>query len=198
MDMRTSLCSYGSPELALSCAGMIAMARWLDLPVFCTAGCSDAHTFDPQAGLEAGYSVLAMALAGGNLIHDLGYLGGGMTSSLEMLALCDEAAGIARYLLAGIEVSPRTLALEAIEQVGPGGNYVAETHTVENFKSSLHFSAIMNRLEHARWQEEGSTTLQERANRRVRDILARHRPPELPAEVVEAVRAVAARRDRGA
>ena len=64
MDMRTSLCSYGSPELSLSCAGMIAMARWLNLPVFCTAGCSDAHTFDPQAGLEAGYSVLAMALAG--------------------------------------------------------------------------------------------------------------------------------------
>jgi trimethylamine--corrinoid protein Co-methyltransferase len=197
MDMRTSLCSYGSPELALSCAGMISMAHWLNLPVFCTAGCSDAHTFDPQAGLEAGYSVLAMALAGGNLIHDLGYVGAGMTSSMEMLALCDEAAGIARYLLAGIEVSPRTLALETIEQVGPGGNYVAESHTVENFKSSLHFTTILNRLEHARWQEEGAMTLQEQANRRVRAILATHQPPVLPAEVTEAVRAVAVRRDRG-
>jgi trimethylamine--corrinoid protein Co-methyltransferase len=198
MDMRTSLCSYGSPELALSCAGMIAMARWLDLPVFCTAGCSDAHTFDPQAGLEAGYSVLAMALAGGNLIHDLGYLGAGMTSSMEMLALCDEAAGIARYLQAGIEVSPRTLALPTIEQVGPGGNYMAEAHTVENYKGSLHFTAIMNRLEHARWKQDSSATLQEQANRRVRDILARHRPAELPADVARAVRAVASRRDRGA
>jgi len=197
MDMRTSLCSYGSPELSLSCAGMIGMARWLNLPVFCTAGCSDAHTFDPQAGLEAGYSILAMTLAGGNLIHDLGYVGAGMTSSLEMLALCDEAAGIARYLLAGIEVSPRTLALEAIEQVGPGGNYVAETHTVDNFKGALHFSSIMNRLEHARWQEEGATTLQERANRRVRAILAAHKLPELPAETLRHVRAVAERRDRG-
>jgi trimethylamine--corrinoid protein Co-methyltransferase len=197
MDMRTSLCSYGSPELALSCAGMIAMARWLNLPVFCTAGCSDAHTFDPQAGLEAGYSILAMALAGGNLIHDLGYVGAGMTSSMEMLALCDEAAGIARYLLSGIEVSPRTLALEVIEQVGPGGNYVAESHTVENFKSSLYFTSIMNRLEHARWRQEGSTALQERANRRVREILARHKPPELPPEVAQAVRAVAAWRDGG-
>jgi len=197
MDMRTSLCSYGSPELILSCAGMISMARWLNLPVFCTAGCSDAHTFDPQAGLEAGYSILALALAGGNLIHDLGYLGGGMTSSMEMLALCDEAAGIARYLLAGIEVSPRTLALETIEQVGPGGNYVAESHTVENFKRSLHFSAMLNRWEHARWREEGSLNLQEKANRRVRSILASHRVPELPADVVKAVRAVAERRDRG-
>ena len=197
MDARTALCSYGSPELSLSCAGMISMARWLGLPVFCTAGCSDAHTFDPQAGLEAGYSVLAMALAGGNLIHDLGYVGAGMTSSMEMLALCDEAAGIARYLLAGIEVSPRTLALETIAQVGPGGNYMAESHTVENFRSSLHFSSLMNRLEHARWQEEGSTTLQERANRRVRDILSGHKPPELPAEVVRAVQEVALRRERG-
>jgi trimethylamine--corrinoid protein Co-methyltransferase len=196
MDMRTSLCSYGSPELALSCAGMIAMAHWLNLPVFCTADCSDAHTFDPQAGLEAGYSILAMALAGGNPIHDLDYLGAGMTSSMEMLALCDEAAGIARYMLAGIEVSPRTLALEAIEQVGPGGNYAAESHTVENFKGSLHFSSIMNRLEHARWRDEGSTSLQERANRKVRSILASHRPPELPVETVRQVQGVAERRDR--
>jgi trimethylamine--corrinoid protein Co-methyltransferase len=196
MDMRTSLCSYGSPELALSCAGMISMARWLELPVFCTAGCSDAHTFDPQAGMEAGYSVLAMALAGGNLIHDLGYVGAGMTSSMEMLALCDEAAGIARYLLAGIEVSSRTLALQTIEQVGPGGNFMAESHTVENFKDSLHFSAMMNRLEYARWREEGSLSLRERANRRVRGILARHRPAELPAGLVRAVQEVAARRDR--
>jgi trimethylamine---corrinoid protein Co-methyltransferase len=196
MDMRTSLCSYGSPELALSCAGMIAMARWLNLPVFCTAGCSDAHTFDPQAGMEAGYSVLAMALAGGNLIHDLGYLGAGMTSSLELLVLCNEAAGIARYILSGIEVSPRTLALETIEQVGPGGNYVAERHTVDNFKGSLFFTSVMNRLEHPRWQEEGSVTVQERANRLARQILASHRPPLLPSEVVKAVRAVTAGRDR--
>ena len=197
MDVSTSLCSYGSPELTLSCAGMISMARWLDLPVFCTAGCSDAHTFDQQAGMEAGYNLLAMALAGGNLIHDLGYVGAGMTSSLEMLALCDEMAGIARWLLAGIEVSPRTLALSTIEQVGPGGNYMAEAHTVENFKSALHFPTIMNRLEHARWREEGSTTLYERANRKVRAILSAHRPAELPPGVAQAVRAVAEKRDRG-
>jgi trimethylamine--corrinoid protein Co-methyltransferase len=197
MDMRTSLCSYGSPELALSCAGMISMARWLNLPVFCTAGCSDAHTFDPQAGLEAGYSVLAMALAGGNLIHDLGYLGAGMTSSMEMLVLCDEAAGIARYLQAGIEVSPRTLALESIAQAGPGGNYLADSHTVENFRSSLHFSSILNRLEHARWQEEGSTTLQQRANRKAKAILESHRPPDLPADVVRVVKEVVTKRERG-
>jgi trimethylamine:corrinoid methyltransferase-like protein len=54
----------------------------------------------------------------------------------------------------------------------------------------------MNRLEHARWQEEGSTTLQERANRRVRAILAAHKPPELPAQVVKTIQAVATRRDR--
>jgi len=197
MDVRTSLCSYGSPELTLSCAGMISMARWLGLPVFCTAGCSDAHTFDQQAGMEAGYNLLAMALAGGNLIHDLGYIGAGMTSSLEMLALCDEMAGVARWLLAGIEVSPRTLALSTIEQVGPGGNYMAERHTVDNFKSALHFPSIMNRLEYSRWREEGSTTLGERANRKVRGILSDHQPAALPDEVVRKVRAVVEKRDRG-
>jgi trimethylamine--corrinoid protein Co-methyltransferase len=194
MDMSTSLCSYGSPELILSCAGMISMARWLNLPVFCTAGCSDAHTFDQQAGMEAGYSILALALAGGNLIHDLGYVGAGMTSSMEMLALCDEMAGIARYFLGGIEISPATLALEVVEEVGPGGHYAAESHTVENFKQYLHFAPLMNRLEFARWEEAGSPTFHEKANRKVRDILATHRAAELPPETIRDVRAISENR----
>ncbi len=95
------------------------------------------------------------ALAGSNLIHDLGYIGAGMTSSMEMPALCNEMAGIAKYILRGIEISPETLALETIEKVGPGGNFFAEEHTVEHFRTCLHFSELPNRLEYDLWAEQG-------------------------------------------
>lgn len=198
MDVRTSLCSYGSPELQLTCAGTAAMAHYLNLPVFTTAGCSDSHLFDQQAGMEAAYTLLVQALAGANLIHDLGYVGAGMTSSLEMLALCDEAAAMVKYLLRGLEVSPRTLAIEVIERVGPGGNFLAEEHTVAQFRDSLCLTDLSNRLEFARWEQEGSRDYYSRANEKVRALLASHRPPPLPAEVVERIQGISRRRDREA
>jgi len=198
MDVRTALCSYGSPELQLTCAGTAAIAHYLNLPVFTTAGCSDSHVFDPQAGMEASYTILVQALAGANLIHDLGYVGAGMSSSLEMLALCDEAAAMVKYLIRGLEVSPRTLAVEVIEQVGPGGNFLAEEHTVEQFRDSLCLTDLSNRLEFARWEQEGSRDYYSRANEKVRGLLASHHPAPLPPEVVERVQTIRRRRDREA
>ena len=197
MDPRTALCSYGSPELQIACSTSAALAHHFNLPVFTTAGCSDSHVFDPQAGMEAGYTILMQALAGSNLIHDLGYIGAGMTASLEMLVLCDEMAATVRYLLGGLEVSPLTLAVDLIEQVGPGGNFFAEEHTAENFRESLYLSDLPNRLEFARWQQEGEKDFYRRANEKVRRLLAEHEPPQLPAETVEAVRAVCRRRAAG-
>jgi len=185
MDMRTFLCSYGAPELQLSCAAMVEMTRFYNLPVFTTAGCSDSHLFDQQAGMEAGYSILTQALAGGNLIHDLGYIGAGMTSSLEMLALCNEMAGIARHMVKGIEVTPETIAMEVIRTVGPGGNFLSEEHTGKNYKKNLCFTELFNRLDYTQWSDQGGKDFYARANGSVRQLLRSHEVPELPGEALK-------------
>ncbi len=195
MDMKTFICSYGAPEAYLNDAAMITMSRFYDLPVFCTAGCSDAQSFDQQAGLEAGFSMLLLGLAGGNLIHDLGYIGAGMTSSMEMLVLCNETAGMVRYVLKGIEVSPVTLALELIKKVGPGGNFLTEDHTLENFREHLHFSDLLNRFDYERWQGAGSVDFGKRATQKARDILENHPAEELPPDIVKGVKEITAKRD---
>jgi trimethylamine--corrinoid protein Co-methyltransferase len=121
MDMKTQICSYAAPEEHQNCAALITMAaQYYNLPVFTTAGCSDAILFDQQAGMEAGFNLLSSSLAGGNLIHDLGYIASGMTSCTEMLVLCDEAIGMIQHCLKGIEITPETLALDVIKKVGPG------------------------------------------------------------------------------
>lgn len=58
MDMKTFICSYGSPERDLSCISLVKIGQYYDLPTFTTAGCSDAQTFDQQAGMEAGMNLL--------------------------------------------------------------------------------------------------------------------------------------------
>jgi len=187
------VCSYGAPERDLTCTSLVALARYYDLPVFTTAGCSDAQVFDQQAGLEMGFNLLISGLAGGNLIHDIGYLGIGMTASLEAIALCNDGIGMVRRMLRGIEVDENTLALDVIEEVGPGGNFIVEEHTVENFRSVLSTPKLLNRMDYDNWKNAGALTFEERANRMVKDILENHKIPKLPENVVSQINSIAIR-----
>lgn len=196
LDMRTMVCAYGGPEEPLNCAAMVKMANYYKLPIFTTAGCTDAHVFDQQAGLEATFNLLINGLAGANLIHDLGYIGSGAATSMEMLLLCNESVGMIRHILKGLEITSETLALDVIEKVGPGGNYFAEEHTFNHFKKTLYTPEILNRYGYDKWKEQGAKTYGERANQKVRDILENHRVPDLPNNVVEKVKEIVARRNK--
>lgn len=190
MDMKTSVCSYGSPGRDMTCTSLVAMAQYYNLPTFTTAGCSDAQVFDQQAGMEAGFSMLIAGLAGGNLIHDSGYIGIGMTSSLEMLALCNEVAGMVKFLLKGYPVTKESIALDLIEKVGPGGNYFAEEHTFENFRTHQHLAELCNRRPYDTWRDGGALPFDRRANQKVKEILSYHQVPELKKQVVDGLKTI--------
>jgi len=195
LDMRTSLCSYAAPEEHLNCSTIAQMSQSYNLPVFVTAGCSDSQIFDQQAGMEAGFNLLASTLAGGNLIHDLGYIGAGMTFSNEMLVLCDETIGMCKRFVRGNEINAETLAVDIIEQVGPGGNYFSEAHTFNNFKQHIWYPGILNRKEYDGWAAEGKS-FEQKANQKVKEILNTHVPEELPEDVVKEVKEISLNRDQ--
>ena len=187
MDMKTSICSYGAAETILNDGAMIALAHYYNLPVFCTAGCSDAQVFDQQAGIEAGFSILLLGLAGGNLIHNLGYIGAGMTSSLEMLVLGNET-GAERDR----DFSPNKKAIELIKSVGPGRHFLTENHTLEHFRTHLSFSGLMNRYNYDRWKETGAMDFGQRANSKVREILETHEVESLPPDIIKKIQSITA------
>ncbi len=199
MDLRTFICSYGSPQRDLGCTSLVKIGQYYNLPTFTTAGCSDAHVFDQQAGMEAGFNTLIAGLAGGNLIHDAGYIGIGLISSLEMLVLCDEAANNVKYYLRGVEVNAETLAVDVIKAVGPGGNFIGEDHTMDNFRKYRVDTHVVNRLNLDSWEEAGAKTFGELANERVKKLLAEHTVPSLPEDVLAGIDAVVQReRKQGA
>jgi trimethylamine--corrinoid protein Co-methyltransferase len=195
MDMRTTICTYGSPEAILNDAAIICMSRYYNLPDFCTGGCTDSQVFDQQAAAEAAYGMLLLGMAGGTLIHDLGYMGSGMTSSLELLVLTDEVASMVRRTLEGVEVSPVTLAMDVIRNAGPGGNFLTEAHTLDNFRQHLHFSNLLNRQDYDNWKREGGVDFGMKANQKARDILETHRAAELSPEIARGIAEVLKRRE---
>jgi trimethylamine--corrinoid protein Co-methyltransferase len=197
MDMRTAVYSYGCPEFSLTNAVFASMAHRYRLPVWGLAGAPDAKVVDAQAGAEAAVSILTAALAGGNLVHDCGYLESGLTSSLEMMVLADELIGMARTIARGLVVNADELALDVIDRVGPGGNFLGDDHTVARCRSAHFIPAVLDRNNFEAWSAAGAPDLYTRLNRRAKELLAAHTVPPLPPDVQAQIDDVLARRARG-
>ena len=195
MDMATTVYSYGAPELSLMSAALTDAARWLRLPVFSTGGCSDAKTFDQQAGAEAAFSLLMSGLSGAHLIHDIGFLESALVGSLEMLAVSDEIIGMVRHVVRGISVDSDTLATEVVDRVGPGGHFLDQDHTLRHFRREFWFPQLMDRRRWETWQAEGGQTLEQRARARVRELLRSHQPEPLPNRLLAELRRIVQRAD---
>ena len=195
IDVTTSVLSYGAPEMVLLSAAMTDVAKWLRLPMFSTAGCSDSKVLDQQAAIESAMSVMVAALSGANLIHDAGYLESGLLGSYDMLVMSNEAMGMAKHILGGITVTTETLAVDVIEQVGPGGHFLTQDHTRRHFRSQFWFPTLLDRQMRRAWEANGSETLAERVRAKVKDILKHHEPLPIPADVEARLRAIVAEAD---
>ncbi len=183
MDMQTTVYSYGAPELHAMSAALTDVAHWLKVPMFSTAGCSDSKTLDEQAATEAALSIMAAGLSGANLIHDVGFLESALIGSYEMIVLSDEIIGMVKRFLSGVKVDDETLALKAIDEVGPGGDFLSQDHTVKHLRSELWFPRLIDRTKYDAWESAGSRTMGDRVRDRVNEILATHQAPPLPADV---------------
>jgi len=181
MDMKSTQICYGGPEFQLTKAAVAQLGRWYGMPTWGYAGCSDAKVMDEQAAAEAMLSVLMAKLTGANLIHDVGYMESGLTTSLEMIVLTDELVAMANALIKGIEVSDESLMLEELQEVGPGGHFLNTDATMERFRD-FWYPELMSREIRETWLERGGRTLGERLNEKVTTIIADHQPEPLAAD----------------
>lgn len=185
LDMRTMLFPYGSPEWRLNDLVMAELARHYGLPVFGTGGATDSKLADAQAGAEYAASTLVAAMAGTNLIHDVGYLDSGLTGSLESIVLGAEQIRWVKQFVSGIEVSEETLALETIARVGPGEQFLDQDHTLEHLRRAIWTPFVADRDGYDTWAAGGAKDYATRARQYARQLLSSHQPQPLD-ESVEA------------
>ena len=192
LDMSVVVDVYAGPDTHKP-AGW-DLAHHYGVPIFGTAGCSDAKVFDAQAAAEASLSILLHAASGANLVHDVGYLDCAMTGSLELVTFCDEIIEWVRRFTRRVEINEETLALDLIQQVGPDGTFLDTEHTLKHVREEWR-PKLIDRRSYQRWKDKGATTLQQRANQRVRQILETPHSEPLPDDVVAAVMEIVDRAD---
>jgi trimethylamine--corrinoid protein Co-methyltransferase len=194
MDMKSTIVSYGSPEWPLGIMAQMDLARYYNLPAWSAGGASDSKVVDAQAGIEMTFSILANFLARATLVHDVGYIEYGSTSSMEALVIADEVIRETRFLVGGVDVNPTTLALDAVARVRPGGGFLADDHTLNNWRWAQWRPALIDRNRYDRWVKLGSKDMFTRANERVREVLGEHETPLLPEEAEAVIAEVLAKR----
>jgi trimethylamine--corrinoid protein Co-methyltransferase len=190
LDMKSAIVSYGAPEWPLAMAAWIDLSRYYGLPVWGAAGATDSKVVDTQAGIEATVTVMTAFLSRCNLTHDVGYIEYGTTSSMEMLVIADEIIRDVRHAMGGIEINEQTLAREAIHRATPGGGFLADDHTLDNWKWAQWRPMLIDRTRYDNWLAKGSKDMAARANERARSILKEHGPAPLPEAAEEAIQAV--------
>ncbi len=194
LNMASGIFGVGYPEMSLGISAQAEVAQSFELPTWGYAGCSDAKVLDAQAGLESGFSIITQALAGLNLIHDVGYLDQAMVCSTAQLVLGNEAIGMTRKYMEGIRVDARTIARQIIEDVGPGGHFLAHEHTLVHCRDAVWGSKLLAREPYERWQEKGEKDMAQRIQERLADIIKNHKVPPIDKKILTNIREI---RDAG-
>jgi trimethylamine--corrinoid protein Co-methyltransferase len=178
LDMKSTVVSYGCPEWSLSQAALADMRDEIyGLPIWAFAGASDAKLMDAQAGAEAMFSIVTAMLSRANLIHDVGFLEYGSTSSLEMVTMANELVAMSRFFAGGIPVTEETLAAEAIARVAggdAGAIFLTDDHTFEHFMQAQFLPQLLDRSRYDSWKEAGATDIYQRCNAEAKRIIAEH------------------------
>jgi len=174
-DMIHGSFNFGAPELSMMCSAIADMAHYYKLPVWGTGGCCDSNAMDVQAGVEAAFSLLSAVLAGANLIHDLGILSQGLCITPGFHLVNDEIISMVKKFAKGVEVSEKTLCLDLIDAIGPGGNYITHEHTCRHFKE-MWMPRIFDRTNIENLGTGHLLDAGERAQEKAREIIETHKP----------------------
>jgi trimethylamine--corrinoid protein Co-methyltransferase len=160
----------------------IAMGRYYDLPVFGLGGATDSKVLDQQAGAECALGLLFPLINGANIIHDIGFMDAGMQGSLQLMAIADDLLGWLRAATRGVQVNDETLAMGVVEELGPDGDYLSHDHTYRHFKDA-YYSKLADRQIYSAWQDAGGMSMADRAAAKVDEILSKHEPEPLSADL---------------
>jgi trimethylamine--corrinoid protein Co-methyltransferase len=192
IDLRSGAYTGGGPEDFLFGAATNALADFYGVPLSMGAFATGAKTPDWQAGVENAISSLVACASGADMLLGLGLLDGSRIFSYEQLARDAEIYGIVRGLLRGVALDDESLAIEAIREVGPGGDYLTAPHTRRHMRE-LWQARYLDRRPHGQWAADPEA-MRRAARERARTLLAEHTPeplePALAAELERIVTAV--------
>ncbi len=183
-NMRSGACLYYTLDKIPWKLAHVQLANSYNVPVLAECGGSMVHQFDQQSGAEGMLFMLSAVSSGAHLISGLGSTLNALGHSTEMMLIQDEYFRAAKFLTQGIRTDAEHLALEAIDRVGPGGEFMTDDLTLKYMRGG---EFIIQELFDQSGELSGSSTLLERAHEKVERMVAASQSP-VPQDIQEELR----------
>ena len=129
-------------------------------------------------------------LSGANILFCCGGIEYGLTFDYAKLIMDTEHIKSINLVKGGLDIDEEALALEVIQGVGPGGEFLTHPHTMEHMRS-MSAGGLFDRSSRDTWVDiaHGKNTT-ERAYEKARQILETHQPMPLPSGAAAAMRSI--------
>jgi trimethylamine--corrinoid protein Co-methyltransferase len=134
--MQTGAYVSASPEHALCIRYGAQLARFYGLPSRGGGSKSDVNFVSALSGLESMLTMLTTCMVKMNIVVlSAGMLDSAMAMSYEKFLLDLQIIAIANRFAQGVQIDIETLALDALHEVGPGGELLTHDHTLKFCRS---------------------------------------------------------------
>ncbi|MCD4742838.1 MAG: trimethylamine methyltransferase family protein [Desulfobacteraceae bacterium] len=189
-NLKTMGYSGGAVECGMMNAAIHQLSNHIKVPNYNSSGLSDSKLPDAQAGYEKALTSLLASMGGSNYIHhSAGMLESMLTIAHEQFVIDDEIIGNCCKVLKGIDCDAEHLALDVIDSVGPGGNFMTTPHTMTHMREEYYNgNGVTDRKSREKWEQEGSLDTRQRALAIAKKLLANPKPAYIPEEIDKAIR----------
>ena len=198
VDMKSGSPAFGTPEYMKAQLIGGQLARRYNVP-YRTSNVCAANTVDAQAAYESVFSLWGAINSGMHLLkHGAGWMEGGLCCSYEKTILDIELLQMVEAYLTPLDFSDASLALDAIDEVGPGGHFFGTQHTQDRYTDAFYSPVLSDWRNYESWQEAGEPDAYEKANRVWKERLAAYQQPDFDSGLREELDAfLALRKSQG-
>jgi trimethylamine--corrinoid protein Co-methyltransferase len=181
MNMKTMAVCMASPESGIMRGAMAEMGHFLGLPVRMPGLLRDSKILDAQAGFET--ALTGLTLAYNCDLMDSGQLDSDLLVDYADPIFINEAMYAIKRSVRELAVNEKTINLDHIAAIGPGGSFLTTNETVRNFRKEVWHSTLFEQGARDVWVKQGSLDIRERALNQARRILAERQSHLMPPEV---------------
>ncbi len=187
-NMQTGAATIGAPETYMINSATTQLARFYNLPCRTGGSLTDSLVPDAQALAEGALSLSTSVRNGANFVlHSCGMTGTYIGNCFEKWIIDEELCGMVRQMLTPMEIDDKQINVDAIKNVGIGGNYLMGPSTLKHCRTAFYTTDLYSHQDLAKWKTAGGKNIDEVASDRLVQRIADYEMPEIDPDVETAL-----------
>jgi trimethylamine--corrinoid protein Co-methyltransferase len=104
----------------------------------------------------------------------------GITFDYAKLLMDNEMVRMIKNAVGGIDVNDETMAVDVIQSVGAGGEFLTQEHTFRHFRTAQSQNKLIDRSMRQTWLDKGAKDFTDRAYEEAQHLYNTYKPDPLP------------------